>query len=130
MKLAVALLAAATALGIRVFAAYFNKQDFSELLGVLIFVCRVTAIVSVPLAPELSNRKLLSDGELAVGRAIHQETVPAGKNTWSAIFYAFADGANQGFIGNGQDSSDSLAKGAPIIVYYDSLEPDKNVAME
>jgi hypothetical protein len=97
---------------------------------VLILLCWVTFLVSLPLTREVSNRRLLRDGEVAVGRVIYQQTVQPGKDSWSAIFYAFADGGNRGFVGRGCDLSNSLGQGAPLIVFYDPLNPNKNVAQE
>lgn len=110
--------------------AHPDKDRLDDARLILILACWVTGLISLPLLPERSNRTLLRDGEVTVGRVVYQQTVQPGKDGWSAIFYAFADGRNRGFIGRGQDYSDSLAQGAPVVVFYDPLNPNKNVAME
>jgi len=110
--------------------AHPDKDRLDDARFILILACWVTGLISLPLIPERSNRTLLRDGEVTVGRVVYQQTVQPGKDGWSAIFYAFADRRNRGFIGRGQDYSDSLAQGAPVVVFYDPLNPNKNVAME
>ena len=109
--------------------AHSVRGRFNDGGSILILVCWVTALIALPLVPELSNRELLTDGEIAVGRIIYQIEQP-GKDRRSAILYAFADGRNRGFVGRGFDISNSLGRGAPVIIFYDPLNPNKNVAME
>ena len=130
MKAAVSLLTAMMFFVIWTVVAYLSSGDFRDPLIVLILVGWACALIAFPVLPELPNGKLLREGELVVGRVIHQETFSGSRDTWTVIFYAFADGANRGFIGKGRDYSDSLAHGAPVVVYYDPLNPERNVAME
>ena len=132
MKIAVTLLALAIALVIWVLASSSGKIENvnDDLSTLMIFLICFAVAVSFPLIPELSNRKLLTDGELVVGRVVRVEAVQRGRKSWSIIFYAFADAANRGYIGAGKDFSDSLAQGAPVVVFYDPLNPRKNAALE
>jgi hypothetical protein len=130
IKLAVTLLAIVASLAIWIPLASLGPEDLKGAMTVLFLLTWVSAMVSFPVLSEISNRTLLASGELAVGRVVQQETVQQGRSTWSAVFYAFVDGGNRGYIGRGTDFSDSLAPGAPVIVYYDALDPNKNIAME
>jgi len=90
----------------------------------------LTLMLSIPLITQWSNRTLLCSGDVTAGRVIHEAIVPRGRQTYSVIFYAFADAAGRGFIGRGTDYSGTLAVGAPIVVYYDASNPAENVAAE
>ena len=104
-----------------------SGNAFSSLMRIAVIV----AIVLLFLLPSLSNRTLFRNGDVAVGRVVYQQTTSGSRrHTWSVIFYAFVDRGNRGFIGQGTDLTESLAEGAPVLVYYDQLNPYKNVAME
>jgi hypothetical protein len=90
----------------------------------------IVVIASLFLSPSLSKLKLLRNGDLAVGRVVYQQTASGNRHKWSFIFYAFVDATNRGFIGYGTDLTDTLAEGAPVLVYFDRSNPYKNVAME
>lgn len=117
-------------LGIWAVTMYLSKQNPRDPIAALIVLGWATAVIAFPMWPELLNRKLLREGELAVGCVVHEETFSGRRDSWTVIFYAFADGARRGFIGKGRDFSDSLGPGAPVIIYYDALNPQKNVALE
>ena len=130
MKAAAILMALIIGIAIWMLLGHLDRERIDTAGPIFILACWATALISLPLIPELSNRKLLTEGEVALGRVVYQQTVQPGKDSWSAIFYAFADGRNRGFVGRGQDYSDSLAQGAPVVVFYDPLNPNKNLAME
>jgi hypothetical protein len=78
-----------------------------------------------------SNRKLLRMGEVTVGRVVCQETLgEAQQRPFSSIIYAFVDGGNRPFVGQGTDLTQNLGEGAPIAIFYDPLDPSQNIALE
>jgi hypothetical protein len=78
-----------------------------------------------------SKRKLLRMWEVTVGRVVCQETLgEARQRPFSAIIYAFVDGGNRPFVGQGTDLTQNLGEGAPIVIFYDLLNPNQNIALE
>lgn len=130
IRLAVAFLTIVAIAAILILSAPTGPEDLKPELTFLFILAGVAAVVIFPFLHEISKRRLLSEGELVIGRVVYQQTVQQGRNNRSKIFYAFADSAGRGYIGRGTDYSDSLASGAPILVYYDALNPNKNTAME
>jgi hypothetical protein len=130
VNLIVALFGIIAYVQIRFVGAILSGRNVHYPVVSMIAAAWAVAVFAFPFVAELLNRKLLRDGKIAVGRVIHEETVSAGKATWSAIFYSFADSSNRGFVSGGNDFTNTLAKGAPIIVYYDPANPENNVAME
>ena len=116
IRLAVAFLSIVAIVAILILSAPMGPEDLKPELTFLFILAGVTAVVIFPLLPEISNRKLISEGEFAIGRVVYQQTVQQGRNNRSAIFYAFADSSGRGYIGRGTDYSDSLAAGAPVLV--------------
>lgn len=72
------------------------------------------------------DRKLLRDGELAVGIVTHQELVK-GRTTNSRVRYRFNDASGQLYQGKGWDRSFKLKPAMSVIVFYDSKHPGKNI---
>jgi hypothetical protein len=107
-----------------------NREDYPGAIVVMIFLVWATALIGAPVIPDLANRKLICEGEIAVGRVVHQRTISRGRSSWSSIHYAFVDSANRGFVDDGVDYSDTLGEGAPVVIFYDPLDPNQNVALE
>jgi predicted RNA-binding Zn-ribbon protein involved in translation (DUF1610 family) len=107
-----------------------SKGDWTAAFTVAIFVTGIALVFGLPLLPDLSKRGLIQLGEVSVGRVILQTQVGAGRNSWVSTSYAFLDAAGRGFIGQGVSYDDGLGKGAPLVVFYDSLDPNRNVAMD
>jgi len=81
------------------------------------------------LLPALSRQRLLRYGDVAVGRVVHQELMQQSSSIKSVIFYAFVDGSKRGFIGE-RIAHWNVTDGAPIVVYFDPLNPHRNIALE
>jgi hypothetical protein len=79
--------------------------------------------------PALSKQGLLRNGDVAVGRVVHQELMQQSGSVRSVIFYAFEDSSKHGFIGQRFAHWD-VVEGAPIVVYYDPSDPTKNIALK
>jgi hypothetical protein len=79
------------------------------------------------------DKKLLKDGELAVGVVTHQKLVKTGgrggRRTQSKVRYRFKDSSGQLYQGTGTDHSRDLRVEMTVPVFYDPEDPDKNVAL-
>jgi hypothetical protein len=87
-------------------------------------------IFGLPLLPDLSKRELIRSGEASVGRVIFQAQIGTGRGSWICTSYAFLDTAGRGFIGQGRSYSDGLGTGAPLVIFYDPLDPKRNIALD
>jgi hypothetical protein len=78
------------------------------------------------------DRKLMREGELAVGTVTHQKLVlvhggRGGPRKQSSIRYRFKDASGELFQGTGTDYSSRLAVSMTVPVFYDPANPEKNV---
>jgi hypothetical protein len=89
-------------------------------------------IMYITILLDSTKRNLLREGEVTIGRVVCQgRTASAPKqSSISIIYYAFVDNGNRAFIGRGRDYSDNIAEGAPVVVFYEPLDPSQNVALE
>jgi hypothetical protein len=74
--------------------------------------------------------KLLQLGESTPGRVIYQRQIIDGRSTSSIVFYAFVDVANRPFVGEARDSTMKIKEGDPMMVFYCSSEPNRNVVLD
>lgn len=72
--------------------------------------------------------RLIRSGEATVGRVIWSSSTT--NQGGSSIFYAFVDQTSRHFIGHGEDLGGNLSEGAPLVVFYDGLDPDHNTALD
>ena len=96
-----------------------SNGHFRAHWALLVFVTWITAVVSLPLLPELLTPK-----------SVESRRVGPGSSGMPTNILTFADSANRGFIGKGTDSSDALAQGAPLVMCYDPMSSHKSAAAE
>ncbi len=95
----------------------------------LLFVFLVIVVVLVvPYFRDKRNLPLLRDGELAVGRVVAQQTVQQGKTSYSRIDYEFQSNTGQVVRNSCRDFTRAVFEDMTIPVFYDSLDPSKNIA--
>jgi hypothetical protein len=75
------------------------------------------------------DKKLLKNGELAVGTVTYQELVRGRKSTWSQVRYRFNDASGQLYQDTGRDYSRRLRVEMTVPVFYDAKDPETNVAL-
>jgi len=72
------------------------------------------------------ERQLISTGELATGRVIKQKNSAYGQT----VDYTFQDVSGNIIIGHSKDASRSLYEGMLTPVFYDALDPNRNVSLD
>jgi hypothetical protein len=124
-----------------IFIAYFGYQivrdqiavsgpiaTLGELWFLLLFAFIWSVIGISTIRSVQRDRKLLTEGELAMAIVTHQE-LSGGKNRQSKIRYEFKDAAGRPVFGEGTDESWELYEDMELSVFYDSEDPGKNVAL-
>ncbi|HTZ46810.1 MAG TPA: hypothetical protein VMH20_04420 [Verrucomicrobiae bacterium] len=89
----------------------------------IIFVVLIVA----PYFRDKKNAPLLRDGELALARVTYQETVQAGKSSYSRIAYEFRTTSGQLIQDRAKDLTYSVYEDMTIPAFYDPANPSKNV---
>jgi len=115
------------------YEALLGSRDEEAVGSVVLFalIFYLTIEVRFPIAPAFSKLRLLRLAEVTVGRVVCLgKTMGMAHGSESVISYAFLDGAGRAFIGQGIDYTDSLMEGAPIVIFYEALDPTLNVALE
>lgn len=108
-----------------------NTDENAAIVMALLVLLWPTVILSCVALPDFSKSRLLRFGDVTVGRVVWQRRIDRGRNgSVSVVFYAFVDKANRPYIGQGQDYTDNIGQGAPIVVFYDPLDPDRNIGLE
>jgi hypothetical protein len=115
--------------------SHFHPHSQRGVVNVLTLIVLASALptsVCFPLLPEFSKTELIRSGEASVGRVILQVRIPRGRGNayWMCTSYAFLDAAGRGFIGKGKSCNDGLGTGAPLVVFYDPLDPKRNIALD
>ncbi len=130
--MAVALLIAAIVVWIAYEALLGSREEETVGFAVLFaLIFYLTIELRFPIAPAFSRLRLLRFAEVTVGRVVCLgKTMGGAHRSESVISYAFLDGAGRAFIGQGIDYTDSLMEGAPVVIFYDALDPTLNVALE
>ncbi len=106
-------------------------QRSMNLGGVIpfIFVAFVFLIAMVvPVLREKRNLPLLRDGELALATVVNQRMVQQGKSSCSQIEYEFKSNTGQRVCSSCRDLTRSVFEEMTVPVFYDPLDPSKNVA--
>jgi len=95
----------------------------------LVFVLVVFAVVIlVPVFRGRRDLPLLRDGELALARVTSQQTVQQGKSSYSRIEYEFKTSSGEVIRNSCRDQSSAVFEDMTIPVFYDPLNPSKNIA--
>jgi len=90
----------------------------------------VSILVALATSIPLRDAKLIRDGEVSVGRVVLQEYFTLKSSSASLLHYAFVDSVGRGVLGEGRDRSGNIGDGAPLVVFYDPLDPNRNVALD
>jgi membrane protein implicated in regulation of membrane protease activity len=77
---------------------------------------------------ELLDRRLLMNGDSAVGKVLMQEMV-GHRTKVSEIQYEFNDRDGNRWHGSGEDTTREYFTGAPIVIIYEPSDPSRNVAV-
>jgi len=104
-----------------------NAFDLTLLLPFGLMAVVVAAVIAIPLARERRNAPLLRDGELAFGRVVLQRTVQQGKASYSSIDYEFKTNSGLQIRRTARDLTNSVFEDMTIPVFYDPVNPEKNI---
>lgn len=109
-------------------APLHSNRDFFAPFFPLLFVMFVfAAAFLIPFFRDKRNLPLLRDGELAFARVTSQRTVQQGKASYSSIDYEFKISSGLQIRGTARDLTNSVFEDMTIPVFYDPLNPDKNI---
>jgi len=98
-------------------------------LGPLLLFALIWSVIGITtIRSARRDRKLLSEGELAIAIVTHQE-LSGGKRRQSKIRYEFKDVTGRLVRGGGTDESWELYEDMEVPVFYDAEDPGKNVAL-
>jgi len=104
-------------------------SPFPMLLPLLLMLVVFPVVFAVPFLRDKRNIPLLRDGELAFGRVTSQQTVQQGKASYSSIGYEFKTGSGQTMQNTAKDLSYSVFEDMTIAVFYDPVDPSKNIPL-
>ena len=99
-----------------------------DLAPLLLFALIWSVIGITTIRSARRDRKLLSEGELAIAIVTHQE-LSGGKRRQSKIRYEFKDATGRLVRGGGTDESWELYEDMEVPVFYDAEDLGKNVAL-
>jgi uncharacterized protein (DUF983 family) len=105
-----------------------NNLDITALLPLLFVLPVFGFVVVIPFFREKRNLPLLRDGELAFARVTAQQTVQQGKTSYSRVDYEFKTNTGQMVRNSCRDVTSSIFEDMTIPVFYDALDPNKNIA--
>lgn len=105
-----------------------NVDSFTILLPLLVMIAVFVILIVLPLLREKRNLPLLRDGQLAFARVTSQQTVQQGKTSYSRIDYEFKTDTGQQIQNSVRDLTNSVFEDMTVPVFYDPLDPSKNVA--
>jgi uncharacterized protein (DUF983 family) len=104
-----------------------SGHNFGFLLPLLFISSVFVLLVVIPFLREKRNLPLLRDGELALGRVVSQQTVQQGKASYSRIDYEFQTNTGQLIRNSSRDVTGTAFEDMTIPVFYDPLNPSKNI---
>jgi hypothetical protein len=107
------------------------KADFSALPNIIPFAMfgLIWSIMATTMFRSmLRDRSLLSDGEIAIA-TITAQSFAGGENRQSKIVYEFKDAAGHSCSGKCTDRTRKLFEEMQAPVFYDPVNPGKNVAL-
>jgi hypothetical protein len=102
--------------------------DFELLFWSFLFPLLSGAALFITVASEFRDRDLLRNGALVLGEVTAQRKV-GRRGTLIMIRYKFKDSSGALYQGESQDHSKSYFTGAPVPVFYDPSDPERNVAI-
>jgi uncharacterized protein (DUF983 family) len=105
-----------------------NRGNFAMFFPLIFLLAVFAVIIVVPLFRGKRDLPLLRDGELALARVIAQQTVQQGKTSYSRIDYEFKTSGGQVVRNTCRDLTSSFFEDMTIPVFYDPLNPAKNIA--
>jgi len=105
-----------------------NNPDITALLPLLFVLPVFGFVVVIPFFREKRNLPLLRDGELAFARVTAQQRVQQGKTSYSRVDYEFKTNTGQIVRNSCRDVTSSIFEDMTIPVFYDALDPSKNIA--
>jgi hypothetical protein len=98
-------------------------------LGPLLLFALVWSVIGITtIRTARRDRRLLADGNLAIGTVTHQE-LSGGKHQTSQIQYEFQDSNGRRVHGDGTDESWEVYEDMEVPVFYDPEVPRRNVAL-
>lgn len=105
-----------------------DRGGFAMFLPMVFLLTVFAAIIAIPLFRAKRDLPLLRDGELAFARVIAQQTVQQGKSSYSRIDYEFKTTSGETICNSCRDLTGSVFEDMTIAVFYDPLNPSKNIA--
>jgi hypothetical protein len=105
-----------------------SSNIFMDILSTLIFALIFLPMAGGAVRSVFRDRKLLANGDIAIGVVVSQETI-GGRSKTSKIKYDFKDRAGRIFTGKSNDESRELYEDMSTLVFYDRGNPAKNVAL-
>jgi uncharacterized protein (DUF983 family) len=105
-----------------------NNDTLTMALPLLLTLFVIALIIGIPLLREKRYLPLMVNGELAFGHVVSQQMVQQGKASYSRINYEFKPNTGQVVRNSCRDLSGLVFEDMTIPVFYDSLDPSKNVA--
>jgi uncharacterized protein (DUF983 family) len=105
-----------------------HSAAFAVAFPFLFILLILGTVLIVPYLQEKRNRPLLSDGEVTVARVTAQRTIQQGKASYSRIDYEFKTVSGDVVRNSCRDLSGLVFEDMAVPVFYDSLDPSKNVA--
>jgi hypothetical protein len=106
-----------------------GNDSFAPFIPLLFVIIVFAAVVLMPYFRDKRNLPLLRDGELAFARVVSQRTVQQGKSSYSSIDYEFKTSSGLQIRSTARDLTNSVFEDMTIPVFYDPLNPGKNVTL-
>ena len=104
-----------------------GKDSFAPFIPLFFVVIVFAGVLLIPFFRDKRNIPLLRDGELAFARVTSQRTVQQGKASYSSIDYEFKTSSGLQIRSTSRDLTNSVFEDMTIPVFYDPLNPDKNI---
>ncbi|HET8925169.1 MAG TPA: DUF3592 domain-containing protein [Candidatus Acidoferrum sp.] len=101
---------------------------FGDLAIFVFFALVWSALGITTIRSARRDRKLLAEGNIAMGTVTRQE-LSRGKHQTSQIQYEFKDATGRRIYGDGTDQSRELYEDMEVPVFYDPDVPTRNVAL-
>lgn len=111
------------------YAAVRRSNRLRDLVPFLFFPFIFAVIGLMTIKAARRDRRLLREGEFAIGTIISQQIDGGGKNRRSAIRYQYKTGAGLLVEGKATDDTWSLYEDMEIVVFYDPEHPSESVPL-
>jgi uncharacterized protein (DUF983 family) len=103
-------------------------NTLTDIAFFIVFAGISLSIVGGMIRSVVRDRRLLSNGEIAVGVIVGQKIV-GGRSKTSRITYEFKDGAGKTYAGKSDDETRELYEDMQTLVFYDRDNPAENVTL-